>query len=243
MTKLLNASVSRATQKTYRNAISIYTSFCESGQVTRTTNKHVCFPISESSMARFIVFLVNKGYKPNSIQTNVAALGYYHNILGFPSPSRSFIVRKLLLGAKRIYPAQDQRLPITLHILHNFVRSIERLFSSAYEQHMYSAMVLVAFHAFLRIGEYTTKGGQESHVIQREHVQFSIHGGKLTGMALTLFHFKHSKREVTLELKARIDEQFCPVKALARHIGIKGPKKGPIFINEDGCPVSSPQFS
>ena len=103
---------------------------------------------------------------------------------------------------------------------------------------MYSAMVLVAFHAFLRIGEYTTKGGQESHVIQREHVQFSIHGGKLTGMALTLFHFKHSKREVTLELKARIDEQFCPVKALARHIGIKGPKKGPIFINEDGCPVS-----
>ena len=218
-----------------------YKSFRGLGKIM--SNKFKCFPISESSMARFIVFLMNKGYKPSTIQTNVAALGYYHNILGLPSPTNSFTIKKLILGAKRISPTQDQRLPVTLHILHTFVRVIDRLFSSPFEMRLYSAMILVAFHAFLRVGEYTTKGDNQSHTIQRENIKFSAQNGKLRGMTITLFHYKHSKGQVTLDFKVGAKAKFCPVQALARHISSTGPRTGPIFINQDGSPVSSSQFS
>ena len=194
-------------------------------------------------MARFIVFLMNKGYKPTSIQTKVAALGYCHNILGLPSPNQAFTIKKMILGAKRIHPSQDQRLPVTVHMLHKFVCVIDKLFPEAFEKLMFSAMILLAFHAFLRVGEYTTRGGKESHVIQRENIKFYVQGRKLRGMTITLLHYKHSKQQVTLELKVSARTKFCPVHALAQHLGSKGPRTGPIFVNQDGLPVSSTQFS
>ena len=205
------------------------------------SNKFKCFPISESSMARFIVFLMNKCYKPSTIQTNVAALGFYHNILGLPSSTNSFTIKKLILGAKRISPSQDQRLPVTLQILHTLVRVIDRLFSSPFETLLYSAMILVAFHAFL-VGKYTTKGDNQSHAIQR-NIKFSAQNGKLRGMTITLLHYKHSKGQVTLDFKVGAKAKFCPGQALAWHISSTGPRTGSIFINQDGSPVSSSQFS
>ena len=90
------------------------------------------------------------------------------------------------MGAKRISPSQDQRLPVTLHILHTFVCVIDRLFSSPFEMRLYSVMILVAFHAFLRVGEYTTKGDNQSHAIQRENIKFSAQNGKFRGKGLEL---------------------------------------------------------
>ena len=150
MTQLLSASISDATKRTYRNAVSIYTSFYEH----ENANSICCLPISEQDMAKFILYLVNKGYKAASSQTNVSALGYCHNILGLPNPTNKFLIRKLLMGAKRLAPSQDKRLPVTLHMLHNFVNVIKRLYPAVYERRMYTAMFLLAFHTFLKIGEY-----------------------------------------------------------------------------------------
>ena len=44
---------------------------------------------------------------------------------------------------------------------------------------LYSDMILVDFHAFLRVGVYTTKEDCQSHAIQRENIKFSAQNGKL----------------------------------------------------------------
>lgn len=241
MTQLLSASISDATKRTYRNAMSIYTSFYESEH--ENANSIRCLPISEQDMAKFILHLVNKGYKSASIQTNVSALGYCHNILGLPNPANKFLITKLLAGAKRLAPSQDKRLPVTLHMLHNFIQIIKRLYPAVYERRMYTAMLLLAFHAFLRIGEYTTRGGRQTHVIQRDKIKFSVTRNKVSKVAITMLHYKHSRGEVTLVIEANDKRQYCPVNALARYISLEGPCIGPIFINQDGSTVSTSQFS
>ena len=105
-------------------------------------------PFQSRIWQNLFFILVNKGYKSASIQTNVSALGYCHNILGLPNPANKFLITKLLAGAKRLAPSQDKRLPVTLHMLHNFIQIIKRLYPVVYERRMYTAMFLFAFHAF-----------------------------------------------------------------------------------------------
>ena len=51
------------------------------------------------------------------------------------------------------------------------------------------------------------------------------------------------EQQVTFDLKVGARTKFCPVQALARHLGSKEARMGPIFVNQDGSPVSSTQFS
>ena len=221
--------------------MAIYASFC--GSDYEKSNILGYFPISEEDCASFIVYLVNKGYKPGSIQTHIAALNYVHKVLGLTSPASSFAIRKLLLGARRMFSGQDQRLPITLTLLHSFVRSIYYLYTRRYERIMYTTMVLLGFHAFLRVGEYTTRGEGTNHAITMNNVKFSFKKNHIQGVAITLPHFKHSKQTVTLLLKTGKKSKFCPVMSLARYVGLRSTSNGPLFINKDGSSVTSSQFA
>ena len=239
--QLLAASLSEATKRTYRNAISIYALFCCSDH--DKTKVLGYFPISEANLARFIVYQVNQGYKPASVQTNVAALAYVHNVLGLTSPTSSFAIKKLLLGSRRLVSGQDQRLPVTLNLLHNFVRSVDRVYPMQYERVMYTAMFLLAFHAFLRVGEYTTRSSGSNHAIPRKSIKFSFKKKQIRSVAITLPHFKHSKQPVTLSLKVGKKPKFCPVLAWANYVSLRGTMDGPLFINSDGSAVTTSQFS
>ena len=79
-----------------------------------------------------------------------------------------------MLGARRMFSGQDQRLPVTLTLLHSFVRSIYYLYTRRYERVMYTTMVLLGFHAFLRLGDYTTRGEGTNHAITMNNVKFSF---------------------------------------------------------------------
>ena len=240
MRQLLDASISASTGRTYRNAISIYSSFYGSFHKSKVLG---LFPIAEEDCAHFIVYLVNRGYKTSSIQTNIAALNYVHNMLGFASIASSFMIKKLILGSRHLHPCHDQRRPVRLHLLHDFVRSIDRLFPLDYETVMYKSMVLLAFHFFLRVGEYTSRNESNDHAIERKNIKFSFKSSRLRGVAITIEHFKHSSQPVTLSLKVGKRPAFCPVMALAKYVGLRASSGGPLYINRDGSPVTSSQFS
>ena len=71
----------------------------------------------------------------------------------FIDPAASFVVRKLLHGTKNLRSAVDQHAPITKVVFHQLVRSAHHVSSGYYNSILMSAMCLLAFHAFLRIGE------------------------------------------------------------------------------------------
>ena len=73
-----------------------------------------------------------------------------------------------------MFSGQDQRLPVTLILLHSLVCSIDCLYTKRYERVMYTAMVLLGFQAFLRVGEYTTRGERNNHAIRMNNVKFSF---------------------------------------------------------------------
>lgn len=97
----------------------------------------------------------DKVYSASTIASYNSAIGYYHKLGEFPDPTASFYINKLLQGAKRKCPSVDGRLPITLSILHKLVDALDHSCNSEYNRSMYKCMFLLAFYAFLRIGEFT----------------------------------------------------------------------------------------
>lgn len=81
----------------------------------------------------------------------------------------SFIVNKLLKGMSKTYKRADIRRPITVEILADIIRILPQICNSTYEAKLFSAVFVLAFRAFLRIGE-TVESGKSSHVIQKRDV-------------------------------------------------------------------------
>ena len=144
-------------------------------------------------MARFIVFLMNKGYKPTSTKIRVAELGYCHNILGLPSPNQAFTIKKMNLGAKRTHPSQDQRLTVTVHMLHKFACVTDNLFPEAFEKHMFSNDFSCFSCISERRGVYNKRGERIACYSKGEYKKNYVQDRKLRGMTITLLHYKHSK--------------------------------------------------
>jgi hypothetical protein len=96
---------------------------------------------------------------------------------------------------------------------------------------MLKAMFLLAFHAFLRIGEITTigAGGSVVNVIHQENIHIvSTRLGAV--ISLTMHHFKHSTgRPVTLRISSRTGEA-CPVEAVGKYMEMRGSNPGPFFV-------------
>lgn len=140
-------------------------------------------------------------------------------------------------------PSQDMRLPFTLDILHTIVDSLKRLHSSWYHVVMYKAIYLLAFHALLRVGEYTVRGSERGHTLSQDDIHFSVKNNIIQKLLIRMRHYKHSKNPVTLSLSPLPVRQYCPVLALASYLSQRAPVKGPLFLGIDNSPLTTAQFS
>ena len=105
-------------------------------------------------------------------------------------------------------------------------------------------MFSLAFHAFLRIGEITTKcASNAATVIQRSNIHFQFSNNVLTGLSLFIRHFKHSDLQgKTLLIKAK-NTTVCPVLLLKAYLDIAHHTEGPLYQFPDAKPVSYSYFS
>ncbi|KAK2184445.1 hypothetical protein NP493_265g00002 [Ridgeia piscesae] len=90
-------------------------------------------------------------------------------------------------------------------------------------------MYLLAFHAFLRIGEIAvTSTAQSSCVLQLN--QISLSSDKCT----VVFHsYEHYQGPPV---------SFCPIKAIRAYLAVRRNAPGPLFIFPGGTPVAKPFF-
>ena len=112
-------------------------------------------PISPPVLALFISFMFHKSYASSTVNTYLSTLGYSHRLLGFPDPTKVFYITQMLKGYGKLDHRVDVRLPITLPVLHKLVYACQNCSLSPYEILMYQTMCLLAFHAYLRVGEIT----------------------------------------------------------------------------------------
>ena len=170
----------------------------------------------------------------------MSPIAYVHKLANVIDPTASFLVKKLLLGCQK-NKSGDSRCPILPSMLYKLVDHIHCVTSDMYIQVMLRCMFLIAFHCFLRIGEYTMTQCPQ-HLLRINQFSLVSKGGTCQAFLVIFDSFKHSNgRKVTLRISSSTS-QYCPVKSLLRYLSIRGYSPGPLFVFRNKVPVSSSFF-
>ena len=220
----MGASVAKSTKTGYKIAYEKYSRFIGKSQDI--------IPISVSNLSSFIAYLHLHNYKASSIRSTVAGLSYFHSMLNLTDPAKHSIIKSLLKGSSKLSDSPDIRLPITRKILSSMLEVIKRIIPSSYDRTLYRSMLTLAFHALLRIGEFTVRGNTSIHTLKVQNIKIISVSTKPVELQITIPHFKHSKRPVTLSLQANINSMFCPVRLMSFYLNArKSCKSDILFVN------------
>ena len=77
------------------------------------------------------------------------------------------------------------------------------------------------------------------NVLQCKQVKNVSKAGNSTGIEIFVRYFKHSKHETFTLFIPKQTCIFCPVKALHAYLHLRPKQAGPLFIFQDGNPISS----
>lgn len=240
VTSLLRASLSSATFTSYNRFVRNYVQFCNI-----YFQECQAFPSSHVMLTQYIAYLFLKGYSPSTIATHMSAISFVHKANSLNDPTNNFLIKKILKGAHNIRGSVDCRLPITKDILTRLISSIPYVVSNCDNQLLITAMFLLAFYAFLRVGEITVKSSSESSaVLQFENLSFEWDNASLLGMSIILVHYKHSDlHPKTIFIPRQCNNQACPVYALYKYVKAFNHTKGPLFQFKCGTPISRSFFN
>ena len=200
-------------------------------------------PLSQAHLAGFITHLFSCQYAASTIVSAVSAITFSHKIVGLPDPADSFYIKKLLLGVQKRTGSVDSRRPIDLPMLAQLVATTSVVIPNQFLEYCISAMFMLAFHGFLRIGEITKRPGVPvDNLIQLQDLKF-VSGSHKPSMQLSIRHYKHqhSSRLVVLEIEAK--SHHCPLIVMKRYLRIRGSTSGPLFIFADHTPISASYFA
>jgi len=153
------------------------------------------FPAEPKQFVSFISYLFEARYAPSTIVNTVSAVAFANKLFQGEDPRKHFLVNKMLEGSKRLGHSPDPRQPITLNILHKLLSSVPTITSSNHFCTLYSAMLLIAFHALLRVGEFTVRSNssQGPHTIQTSNCSVIFRADVPHALQITIESFKHSK--------------------------------------------------
>lgn len=235
---LLSQALSPASHQTYDRAYKLYQQFSRDILKCKTA-----FPASVPNILFFIAHCYKLGFASTTVTTYISAIGYFHKFYQMPDPSSSFLVKKSLQGYHNDKKTRDSRLPITPHILRRLLDSLPFINPSFFIQTMLKAMYLVAFHAFLRVGEFTTSSSSLSNNLLISDVKFSYSGCRLEGFELQMSNYKHCKGDTKVLFVRANSSSYCPALALKEYLKLRQTSTGPLFGYMDGTSVSRTYFS
>ncbi|XP_048748643.2 uncharacterized protein LOC125660876 [Ostrea edulis] len=171
--KLLAAALSTSTVVAYRR----------SWQLLLSWKTDITFPISVTDICNFIGYLFSSNYSSSSIASHISAVSYVHKVLNVTDPTQAFVTKKIIKGCQALGPTKDTRLPITADILQQLLNALNHTVTQYSLRIMLRALFLLAFHAFLRLGEITAKSVKSSkHLLQRPDISFEYQGTTLSGV-------------------------------------------------------------
>lgn len=218
---------------TYQRTVTAMTTFLQQFQIDTT------LPISPIILAFFITHMYNQKYAPSTIETYVAAIGYVHKLCGKADPTVNFLVKKAIQGAKKERATLDVRLPITYPILTKLVEALPFCTNTRYQHLMFASMFLLAFAAFLRVGEIALSHGNERNVLNLKDVTINNDTG---GIRIIFKNIKHSGgRQKVVEIAKQANK--CPVKTLKEYLQLRGGEPGYLYRWPVGNPVTRADFN
>ena len=233
---LLGHGLASRTLCSYRTGVGRYLQFC--------TNLNLApFPLSQSSLYRFVAYLYSLGLSSTTIRGYLSGVRFRQISLGGPDPSSSNMpqLQYVLWAIQRTQPpsSRTSRLPMTPAIL----RLLYQYWASppvTYTYHMLWAACCLGLFVFLRSGEFTCPSASaytpfmlsssDITVDRREHP--SMLHVTLRSSKTDVFHSGH-----TLVVGATGDS-LCPVAAVLGYLALRSHTDRTLFIHADGTPLS-----
>ena len=221
--------------RTYRSGIDRYANFCNLFSLP-------LFPLSEDTLCRFVVYLAQSGLSHLSIRSYLSALRFHQISLGGPDPSISSLPRLhyVIKGIRRSQPSHTcpRRLPITPAIL----LALHSIWSQSPDFNTVAlwAACCLGFFAFMRAGEFTCPSWKAYTPLMLSPSDIHI-DSRLNPTCITV-SLRHSKTDVfgagvsiTVGATGNI---LCPVAAVLSYMARRPQSTGPLFLLENGIPLS-----
>lgn len=233
--KLLEASNSQNTWKTYQNGLASFDSFRKSQGIRDA------WPPSISDVVNYVAYMSNSNYAPSTVKSYLSGLSFWLKTNNLDDPTQSFIIQKMLRGMEKLYGRPDSRKPITLSLLTRLIDSLQYVCSSSYECSLFRAMFSLSFFAFLRIGEITVNTNSQ-YILSNLDVKIS---GDLTGASITIPFSKTDQNGLSTTLVVGKSEiaSICPIYLLSSYLKIRHIDEGPLFCHFNKKGVTRFQFS
>ena len=134
----------------------------------------------------------------------------------------------------------DTRRPITLLMLHKLIDTLTQLQPPYYNRLLITAMWLLAFHGFLRIGEITarTQANPGPNNIALQDCNLTLNRGIPGAVEITIRDAKHSQGQIFQINISATHSRYCPVQAVHNYLSYAKPQAGPLFQFPAGKPVT-----
>ena len=145
--RLLHHALAPGTQSAYASHWQKFRAFGQQHQLNT-------FPASSQTVSTYVAYMFSEGASPGSIATHLSAIAYEHKISSHVDPTDSFIVKKLMTGARKLRTGCDYRLPITKDILRKLCLSIEHVSISYYERFCLIVCILQHFLLSFELGSW-----------------------------------------------------------------------------------------
>ena len=198
-------------------------------------------PVSIQHIMLFIAYNFEKGNSANTISTYIAGINYVHRLNGYYDITQNFVVKKLLEGYKRKRLSKDDRAPLTYSILRNISQDLSKHCFDNYETSLFRTMFALAYFGLFRISELIA-GHLSQPLSGLKRSDITIKDNRY--IYITLHHFKTNQlgKQVTIKIPKE-GNSVCPVSSMLDYLIIRPNLDGPLFIHQNGTPVTRHQFS
>ena len=140
---------------------------------------------------------------PSTITAQLSVVSFVHKLDKKKDPTPSFIIKQLLVGARKLNPPTDSRLPILQPILIHLVNSLSHTGVPLYYQTLLRSVY------FLRPGTFTARYNiSHTHLLDLSQITLDkmSHGPKY--MLLTFVSYKHKQAGKTVTLRVNSSPPF-----------------------------------
>ena len=174
----------------------------------------------------------------------VSAVAFVNKLYQAPNPLQHFLIIKMLEGGRKAGPRPDTCQPITLPLLHKLTAALPIFLSDQCLIILLKAMFLTAFHAFLRVREFTirSRGEAQGHTLQAFDCTVNFASGRPSSVSLKLNSSKHRQSTPTFITIPANHTPNCPVDTIHSYLKLARPQGGALFQFRDRQPVTRQYF-
>lgn len=187
-------------------------------------------PASADAIARYLADHA-QSLSVNTLKARLAALAQWHQTQGFPDPTKTPHVRKVLKGIAALHPASEKRAkPLQLAQLELLMAWLDEQIANPMKMgDARTHITHVRNRALVLLGFWRGFRSDELSRLRIEHI--TIEPG--LGMTLFLPRTKGDRAQLGTTFRAPALSRLCPVAAYEAWIAASGLTEGPVFRNID----------